>query len=159
MYHEDLELGLRLKFAGYKNVLCTNSFTYHDYKFGRNTKMFQWMETYRIVVLLSCLKFRSLILLLPILKIVEMGVWAMSFKGGWIGSKLKANVEFLKPKTWKLIRGMRKRAQSLRTIDDKEWMSLLSPKIEAQEVESTATKIGNKVISWMWKIILPLIKW
>jgi len=159
MYHEDLELGLRLRFAGYKNVLSTRSKAFHDYSFGRNPKKFQWMETYRYIVLLSYAKFRSLILLLPILKLIECGMWFMSLKGGWVASKFKANLEFLKPKTWKLLWKMRTRAQALRTIDDKDWMKLLSSKIEAQEIESKATQFGNRVVTWMWKLILPLIKW
>ncbi|MBT3230654.1 glycosyltransferase family 2 protein [Candidatus Uhrbacteria bacterium] len=159
MYHEDLELGLRLRFAGYKNVLCTESHAFHDYSFGRNPKKFQWMETYRYIVLFSYAKFRSLLLLVPMLKFVECGMWAMSLKGGWLGSKLKANIELCKPSTLGLLWKMRQRAQSLRTIDDKDWMKMLSPKIEAQEVESEITTIGNSIISWMWKIILPLIRW
>ncbi len=159
MYHEDLEIGLRLRFAGYKNVLSTKSKVFHDYSFSRNPKKFQWMETYRYIVLLSYLKFRSLILLCPVLKLVECGIWLMSLRGGWILSKFKANLEFLRPRTWKLLWRMRKRAQYLRKIEDRDWMKLLSPKIEAQEVESKATKIGNSIITWMWKLILPMIKW
>ena len=159
MYHEDLELGLRLRFAGYKNILCTESLAYHDYSFGRNPKKFQWMETYRYIVLFSYAKFWSLVLMMPILKLVECGIWAMSLRGGWVLSKLKANLEFFKPKTWQLLFKMRRRAQGLRKVDDKDWMKMLSPKIEAQEVESSATRIGNKIITWLWNIILPLIKW
>lgn len=158
MYHEDLELGLRLKFAGYKNVLCTASHAFHDYHFGRNPKKFQWMETYRYLVLFAYARFRSLIVLWPILKLVEAGMWILSLKGGWILSKIKADVEFFRPRTWQLWFKMRKRAQTLRTISDKEWMQLLSTKIEAQEVETAATRLGNRIVTWMWKWLFPLIK-
>lgn len=159
MYHEDLELGIRLRFAGYKNVLSTNAQAFHDYSFSRNPKKFQWMETYRAVVLLSYLKWQSLILLLPIIKIVECGVWILAFKGGWATSKLKSDIELLKPKTYKLIGNIRKRAKRLRVIKDKDWMKLLSSTIEDQEVDSCAVRFGNKVISFIWKITLWFIKW
>ncbi|MCG2687350.1 glycosyltransferase family 2 protein [Candidatus Parcubacteria bacterium] len=159
MYHEDLELGLRLRFAGYKNVLSTKSQVFHNYSFSRNPKKFQWMETYRIVVLLSYLKFRSFLVLTPILVIVECGIWLLSIKGKWFGSKFLADIELCKPKTWKLIANMRSRAQKLRVIKDQDWMRILSSRIEDQEVESLATRIGNSVITLMWKIILPIIRW
>jgi GT2 family glycosyltransferase len=159
MYHEDLELGLRLRFAGYKNVLAANAYTFHNYNFSRNPKKFQWMETYRIVVLLSYLKIQSLILLLPILKMIECGVWLMAINGKWLKAKLLSCIELCKPKTWKLISRMRTRAQKLRIIDDREWMKLLSPVIEYQEKETSAVRIGNRIVKFFWKIIFKFIKW
>ncbi len=159
MYHEDLELGLRLQFAGYKNVLSLESVAYHNYSFSRNPKKFQWMETYRIVVLLSYLHFRSLIVLLPILKIIECAMWLLAIKGGWFGAKFMSTVELCKPKTWKLIARMRMRAQKLRVIDDQEWMSKISSDIEYQGTESSVVRFGNRVITRIWKILLPIIRW
>ncbi|MFH1610988.1 MAG: hypothetical protein ABIA83_00075, partial [Patescibacteria group bacterium] len=142
-----------------KNVLSTKSQVFHNYSFSRNPKKFQWMETYRIVVLLSYLKFRSFLVLTPILVIVECGIWLLSIKGKWFGSKFLADIELCKPKIWKLIANMRSRAQKLRVIKDQDWMRILSSRIEDQEVESLATRIGNSVITLMWKIILPIIRW
>lgn len=159
MYHEDLELGLRLRFAGYKNILATKANVFHDYSFSRNPKKFQWMETYRAVVLFSYLKWQSFLFLLPILKLIEAGVWILAFKGGWAMSKFRADLEFLKPRTWKLMWKIRQRSRQLRVIKDRDWMKLLSSTIEDQEVDSFATRIGNRVITWIWKKTLPLIKW
>ena len=159
MYHEDLELGLRLKFAGYKNVLCTESITEHDYSFSRNPKKFEWMELYRHVVMLSYPRWRTLAVLMPILLIVDFGGWFLSLRGGWFGAKMRAEFALTSPKNLKLILRMRRRAQRLRVIKDRDWLTLVTGRIEDQEQSSPLVEYGNAVIDRMWRVIRKIIVW
>ena len=159
MYHEDLELGLRLRFAGYKNVLSIKSLAFHDYKFGKNSKMFQWIETYRYVVLLSYMRFRTLVLLFPLLLMIEIGVWLMALKGGWLKAKFKALISFWSPKNLRLIKKMRRRAQHLRVIKDKDWLRFVSGRVEDQGKELQLMNIINDVIEGIWQLAKRNIDW
>jgi GT2 family glycosyltransferase len=160
MYHEDLELGLRLRLAGYKNVLAAESFAYHDYKFSRNPKKFAWMELYRQVVVLAYYKPMTLLVFAPLLLAIELGTWFMAVKGGWLKAKLWAAGQWFRPTTWRLVFAMRKRAQALRVITDAELLKLVVGKIEHQETSSPlmdqlinpavdeAFQAGRKLIRW-----------
>ena len=160
MYHEDLELGMRLRFAGYRNLLAAKSFAYHDYKFSRNPKKFAWMELYRNVVVYAYYKPATLLLFAPLLLAIELGSWPLALKGGWIKAKAWAFGQWFLPSTWKLLWRMRERAQRLRAIPDREFLKFVVGKIEHQETASPlmdqlinplvdeAFKAGRKVIFW-----------
>jgi GT2 family glycosyltransferase len=160
MYHEDLELGMRLRFAGYKNVLASQSFAYHDYKFGRNQKMFAWIELYRNVVIWSYYRIGTLLLLLPLLCAIELGTWLMAAKGGWFKAKLWAASQWFMPRTWRLLKYMRQRAQSLRAIKDADFLRLVTGKIEHQETSSWfLDKLVNPVVDVYFQAVRRVIKW
>lgn len=160
MYHEDLELGMRLRIAGYKNVLAPKSWAYHDYSFSRNPKKFAWMELYRWVVVLAYYKIATLILLSPLLFAIEIGTWCMAIKGGWIQAKLWALQEWFKPRTWKLIFMMRARAKKLRVITDRELLKDVVGAIHAQEQHNKIMDtIANPVVTFIWRVQKMLIRW
>lgn len=159
MYHEDLELGLRLRVAGYVNRIAMRSKGYHDYQFSRNPKKFAWMELYRWVVMLGYYKVRTLLLLLPLLKTIEIGSWLISFRGAGISSKLYAYREWLKPSTWRLVARIRCRTQRLRTVSDRELLRTFTGKIEAQQTAGAAMAFANRVINAVWRALYRAIVW
>jgi GT2 family glycosyltransferase len=160
MYHEDLELGLRLKMAGYTNHLCTTSFAYHDYHFSRNPMKFAWMELYRWVVVLSYYKVATLVVLFPLLMVIELGTWVMAVKNNWLKAKLWAYAQAMLPRTWRLIIRMRKRAQQLRIIPDTELLKLVTGKIEGQEANGgIVNRIANPIISVILSLLKKVIRW
>lgn len=160
MYHEDLELGLRLRIAGYKNMLASKSLVYHDYSFSRNPKKFAWTELYRWVVVLAYYKLPTLIVLAPLLLIIELGTWPMSVMGGWFKAKLWAYAEMVKPRTWNLIFSIRRRAKRLRVISDREQLRFVNGVIEAQETSNWIVEyIANPSIKIIWKFLKKIIVW
>ena len=146
MYHEDLELGMRLRFAGYHNVLAAKAFGFHDYHFSRNPKMFAWIECYRWIVMLAYYRVSTLLLLAPLLLAIEVGTWFMALRGGWIKAKLWALREWTRPQTWRLMFDVRRRAQALRVIDDKDFLRFVTGRIENQEVGNGLMDLVNPAI-------------
>lgn len=160
MYHEDLELGLRLRLAGFKNILSTKSRVLHDYSFSRNPKKFAWMELYRWLVVLAYYKVPTLFLLAPLLLAVEAGTWLMALQGGWLKAKLWQYGELMKPRTWRLLVDMRRRANRLRSIQDHELLKLVSGRIDDQEASSwVVEKVANPVISIWLRLIKAIVVW
>lgn len=160
MYHEDLELGLRMTIAGYRNVIAARSVGYHDYRFSANPQKFAWTELYRIVVLLSYLRIRTLALLAPLLLAIEIGTCAMALRGGWVGAKAWAYGQWFRGRTWRFIFRMRRRAQKIRTISDAELMRLWTGRIEAQEQASVIVdRFANPIVSGIWRVLYRGILW
>ncbi|MCR4312310.1 MAG: glycosyltransferase family 2 protein [Candidatus Uhrbacteria bacterium] len=159
MYHEDLELGMRLRFAGYRNVLAAKAFAFHDYTFSRNQKMFAWIECYRWVVLLAYFRSRTLLVFAPLLLAVEVGTWFMAWRGGWLRAKCWALREWCRPATWRLMFAMRRRAQSSRVIGDKDFLCFVTGRIENQEVANGIMDRVNPAIDAAFVAGRSLIRW
>lgn len=158
LYHEDLELGWRLRLAGYKNVLSTKSLVYHNYEFKRSIVKFFWMERNRILVLFSHLRQRTLFLFLPFLLGAEVALLAFAVKGGWLKDKLKVYHALLSPKAWRYVAGKRQASRALRVVSDKEIVRLWTAKIEHQETANfIVEKIGNPILSVVWSILKKII--
>src|SRR3989338_97562 len=124
LYHEDLELGWRIRLAGFRNVFARNSVTYHNYKFKRAFAKFYWMERNRYIVHFSHLKLATLILLFPFLFGLECMMCALSIRGGWAKEKFCAYLDAFRPAVWKHIIASRKRSRQLRRVSDRKIVSL-----------------------------------
>jgi GT2 family glycosyltransferase len=160
MYHEDLELGLRLQIAGWKNVLVSQARAFHDYAFARNPKKFQWMELYRYLVFFSTLKIQTLFVLLPLLLPVEMASWLFALKGGWLKGKVWSVVQWFRFSTWQTLIRMKVRARRLRRISDRQLMqSMTSVITDQEEMSKLVQKVGNPLMKWIWHRVYWLIRW
>jgi GT2 family glycosyltransferase len=159
MYHEDLELGWRIRLAGYKNVLSTKSIAFHDYEFRRSIKKFYWMERNRVLVHFSHLKWSTLALLAPIMLASELGLLMFAFRGGWLKEKVLVWFNLLSPSVWKHVRTKRKESTLLRTVSDKEIVRHWTAKIDHQETQSPIVdKLINPTLSLIWSILKHLIR-
>ena len=159
MYHEDLELGWRIRLAGYKNVLAVDSVAYHDYEFKRSIQKFYWMERNRIIVHVSHLRVWTLLLLAPFMLATELGLIAFAIKGGWIKEKLFVYVNLLSPRTWVHVARKRRESRLLRRVSDREIVRLWTGKIEHQETCSPMVdRLINPSLAILWSILKRLIR-
>jgi GT2 family glycosyltransferase len=160
LYHEDLELGWRIRLAGYKNVLAKKSIVFHDYEFSRSITKFYWMERNRFLVHFSHLKTPTLILLLPFFIIMEIALIPFALKGGWAKEKLSTYWNLIQPKTFFYLAKKRRQSKKLRKVTDKKIISLFTAKIEHQETSNPVVdKIGNPLLSFVWFLIKKIITW
>lgn len=160
LYHEDLELGWRIRLAGYKNVLSRESIVYHKYEFKRSIQKFYWMERNRILVHFSHLRVGTLLLLLPLLLLMEAALLVFAVKGGWLKQKLFVYASLLSPKWWKYVLHKRRESARIRKAMDKEIVSIFTPAIAHQETSSFAVEaIGNPILTLVWGILKRLIVW
>lgn len=159
LYHEDLQLGLRIRLAGFKNVLCATSIAYHDYTFKKSIQKFYWMERNRWLVHLTCLQRRTLIAIVPFMLLLELPLLILAIKGGWLKEKLIVYAQFFRPATWKYLRETRKRIQSLRQVSDASMVPLFTSKIEHQDMDHPlVTHIGNPLFSALWYVLKRVIR-
>ncbi len=163
LYHEDLEWSFRLRCAGKKIIMVTDSVFYHKYQFTRSIQKFYWMERNRYGVMLMFFHPLTLLLLLPMGLVLELGLIVFSLKGGWFAERMRVYGYWTKTKHWKLWLKKRKRIQSIKKISDRDLLSVSVPGIYFQD-ESMKNPlliyIGNPVMKLYWRIVVKgLIRW
>ncbi len=158
LYHEDLDLGWRVRLAGFKNVFMPESVIYHKYEFSRSISKYYYMERNRYVVFLKNLRLWSLVVLLPFMIFAELGLLPASFRSGWWKEKLRSYGYFFLPSTWKRIANERRAMAKLRAVSDREIVRLWSSTISYQEVAGTFTRcVANPLMTLTWTVIRNLI--
>ncbi|MFA5124365.1 MAG: glycosyltransferase family 2 protein [Patescibacteria group bacterium] len=140
MYHEDVDLGWRLRLSGYRVVIDPLSVVYHKYSYSKARYKFYYMDRNRWIVLLKNYRLATIVLLAPMLLIMEVGITAFSIKNEWSKEKFKGWLWLIK--NFGYIMSERRKIQDLRRVSDREILSLFVGPITNQEVE-------NKLLSWV----------
>jgi len=151
LYHEDLDLGWRLRLAGFSNVLAPHSIVYHKYEFSRSIAKYYFMERNRYIVLFKNLRFWTLALLLPWLLLSEAALFLAALRSGWWRQKLRVYLYFLNPCAWLRLSRERAKVAALRQVGDREIVRLFSPAIEFQDVSGPFTRyVANPLMALLW---------
>jgi GT2 family glycosyltransferase len=129
LYHEDVDLSLRLRLRGGTLGIEPAAVVDHDYEFGAREHKWRWLERNRLAFLVRVYPTALLVLLAPALLATELALLAVATSGGWGRQKLAANLEFLR---WlpRLLRE-RRQVQATRTITATEFASLLTPDLDS----------------------------
>lgn len=155
---EDLDLGWKMTLMGYKNIYQPKAFIYHKYKFSENKNRFYHTEKNRFIVLLKNYKTKTLLLMLPMLLIMELGLMLFAFKNKWLSVKLKSYMFFFKPGAWKYIKSKKSEVNAIRKIDDKTILKSFSYKIDFQGVDNPLLKyIGNPIMKIYYNLVKIII--
>ena len=85
LYHEDTDLGLRLRLAGLTVGIEPRAVSDHDYEFDKGAAKWRYLERNRWATVLRTYPTRLLVLLLPALLATELGLLAIAATGGWLG--------------------------------------------------------------------------
>ncbi len=163
LYHEDLEWSFRLRAAGYNVLVAKDSIFYHKYQFARSITKFYWMERNRHGVMLMFFKWPTLLILLPMALVLEVGLWIFAWKNKYADKRAEVYKYWLKASNWKLWLKKRKKIQSWRIVNDRTLLSYTVPDIVFQEEvmrNPLLTYIGNPVMKiYYWIVVKGLIWW
>jgi GT2 family glycosyltransferase len=162
LYHEDLEYSLRLKSLGYRTVTVSDSIFYHEYSFTHNKNKYYFLERNRYAVMLLYYRWPTLILLLPIAVIMEIGLCLFALKRGWINEKLRAYIYWLKGGNASLWLKKRQVRQNKRLISDRTMLKQAVGTVifDDSEIQSPLLKyLGNPLMSAYWFLVKKIIFW
>ncbi len=95
MYHEDVDLSLRLHLAGEGVGIEPAARVDHSYEFGKGSYKWRLLERNRWATVLRTYPSPLLVLLAPALLATELALIFVSIGGGWAGQKLLANLDVL----------------------------------------------------------------
>jgi len=137
LYHEDVDLSLRLRLRGGTLGIEPAAVVDHDYEFGAREHKWRWLERNRLAFLVRAYPSSLLVLLAPVLLATELALVAVSLTGGWGRQKLAANLEFLR---WlpRLLRE-RRQIQATRTVSAAEFASWLTPDLDSPFISGIAS--------------------
>jgi N-acetylglucosaminyl-diphospho-decaprenol L-rhamnosyltransferase len=93
LYHEDVDLSLRLRLAGGRVGIEPAARVDHDYEFAKGAAKWRYLERNRWAVLLRTYPAPLLALIAPALIATEVALIAISLAGGWGRQKALAWVD------------------------------------------------------------------
>lgn len=90
MYHEDTDLGWRLRLGGRRIVRASASRVTHRYDFSRSPGKMYLLERNRWILLLTNYRWSTIALLSPALVLTDLGVWFVAIRDGWASDKARS---------------------------------------------------------------------
>jgi len=162
MYHEDTDYSLRMKMIGKRVVMVQDSEFFHKYQFAKSIQKYYWIERNRYTLLFLFYKWPTLLILLPMLLVLEVGLFLFSVKGGWAKEKMKVYAYWLKPENWKMWLKKRKEIQKTRIISDRQLLagSVTGIYFQEKSVESPLLLyIGNPIMRLYYLVVVRLFVW
>jgi len=156
MYHEDVDLSVRLRAAGQPIGIEPAAVVAHDYEFGANEQKWFWLERNRLAFLLRTYPGSLLGLLAPALLATELALLLVSAKGGWGREKLRADLAFVR---WlpRLLRE-RRAVQRRRTIGARDFAEILTPDLESDLISPLARSWPARLaLRSYWRLVKVLL--
>jgi GT2 family glycosyltransferase len=157
MYHEDVDLSLRLRLAGETVGIEPAAVVVHDYEFTASAgKKWRWLERNRLATLVRVYPGPLLLLLAPVLLATEAALLLASAAGGWGGQKLRADAEAL---LWlpRLLRE-RRAIQRTRAVSAGEFAAALGADLDSPFIPAVARSAPAKaLLRGYWWLVRALL--
>ncbi|HET7053507.1 MAG TPA: glycosyltransferase family 2 protein [Solirubrobacterales bacterium] len=157
LYHEDVDLSLRLRLGGAAIGIEPDAVVDHDYEFGAREHKWRWLERNRHAFLLRAYPTSLLILLAPALVATELALYAVAVRGGWGRQKLAAHVEAIR---WlpRLLRE-RRQVQATRTVTAAEFAAWLTPDLDSPFIPTAARSVPARILlRSYWRAVRLLLR-
>jgi GT2 family glycosyltransferase len=157
LYHEDVDLSLRLRLAGGKLGIEPAAVVDHDYEFGAREHKWRWLERNRWAFLIRAYPAGLLALLAPALILTELALIPASFAAGWGRQKLAATGEVVR---WlpRLLRE-RRQVQATRTVSAAEFAGWLTPDLDSPFIPAAARSAPARLaLRAYWRAVRLLLR-
>jgi GT2 family glycosyltransferase len=160
MYHEDCDLGWRLRLAGWEVVLAPEAVMHHDYEFRRSAWKFYYVERNRLANVLTHYRGATLALLAPALLAFEPVGLLYAARSGWLRERLAVYAFFARPSTWRWVRAKRRVVQGLRRRRDRDLVPLLASRFAFGPLATPAVRyVLDPLFAAYWAVVRRLIVW
>ena len=156
LYHEDVDLSLRVRLAGGELGVASDARVDHDYEFEKGPEKWRYLERNRWATLIRTYPAALLFVLMPGLLATELALIPISIAGGWFGQKLRAGADLVR---WlpRLLRE-RRAIQERRTVSAREFADRLRPEL-ASPYLGAAGRSGllRALLAGYWRVALGLL--
>jgi GT2 family glycosyltransferase len=156
LYHEDVDLSLRVRLAGGRLGVEPGARVDHEYEFEKGGLKWRRLERNRWATLIRTYPAALLALIAPALLATELALVPISLAGGWLSEKAAAWIDLVR---WmpRLLR-QRRAIQATRSIGAGEFARALTPDLDSPY-------LGGAGRSWLvrgalrvyWSLTLALL--
>jgi hypothetical protein len=153
LYHEDVDLSLRLRLAGGELGVEPAARVEHAYEFDKGPDKWRLLERNRWFVLLRCWPGTLLALVAPALLATELAIWCAALAGGWAPQKARATRELVAalPRLLRERRGI----QSRRRIDATTFAAHLTADLGSPYLAGAAR--ANPLLRAYWAAVTAVL--
>jgi GT2 family glycosyltransferase len=153
LYHEDVDLSLRLRLSGGRVGIEPHAVVDHEYEFGKGPAKWRHLERNRWATLVRTYPSALLALLAPALVATEVALLGVSLTGGWVREKLLAwwDVARALPR----LLGERRAIQSRRTVSASEFAAALTAELSSPYLGRLA---GLAPLRWALRAYWSLVR-
>ncbi len=138
LYHEDIDLSIRIQASGHRIGLQPQAVVDHDYDFHSNASKWFWLERNRLAMVIRNYPGPLLALVAPALLATELVLLLVSGRQGWLVAKLKSYRDLIR---WlPRLRRERHGIQAARRITPGEFAGLLTPDLDSPLIPAFARK-------------------
>jgi N-acetylglucosaminyl-diphospho-decaprenol L-rhamnosyltransferase len=136
LYHEDVDLALRILLRGGRIGLEPTARVDHDYAFHKGGYKWRMLERNRWAAIVRTYPGPLLVVLMPALLATELALVVVAVRGGWASEKLRAATDVAR---WlpRLLRE-RREIQARRTISSLEFAAWLTPDLSSPYLGSAS---------------------
>ena len=153
LYHEDIDISIRIQSAGHRIGLQSEAVVDHDYDFNSNDRKWFWLERNRLAMVIRNYPQPMLALVAPALVATELVLLLVSARQGWLGAKLKSYRDLIR---WlPRLRSERRQILATRKISPRQFADLLTPDLDSPLIPAFARKgVVRGVLRCYWKVVL-----
>jgi GT2 family glycosyltransferase len=156
LYHEDVDLSMRLRLSGAKIGLEPTAVVDHDYEFDAASAKMRWLERNRWSFVLRVYPGPLLALLAPALLLTELALIPVSIAGGWGSQKLLANLDGLRRLPWAL--RTRRAIQRRRSLSASDFAAWLTPDLDSPYLGRPGrSRVLRLALRAYWRVVLAIL--
>jgi GT2 family glycosyltransferase len=156
LYHEDVDLSLRLRLAGHRLGVAAGARVDHDYEFDKGPAKWRFLERNRWATLIRTYPAPLLWLLAPALLATEAAVLAAAVAGGWAGPKLASWADLARwlPRLWR----ERQAIAHTRAVGSRQFAAALTPALDSPYLGGVArSRLVGAALRAYWAVVLALL--
>ncbi len=156
LYHEDIDLSLRIRLAGGAVGIEPTAVVDHDYEFGGRPEKWRWLERNRWAFMVRVYPASLLVLVAPALLLTELALIGVSLAGGWGKQKFLADLDVLR-RLPSLLR-QRREIQATREISPGEFAALLTPDLDSPFFGRVGrNRLVRALLRTYWRAVTTLL--
>lgn len=156
LYHEDVDLSLRVRLAGGHLGVEATAVVEHDYEFEKGPAKWLYLERNRLATLLRTYPTALLALLGPALLATELALLFAAAAGGWLPQKLRAWRETAA--ALPRLMDERRAIQAARTVSSAEFARGLTPELGSAYLGAAGrSRLLRAVLRAYWAVVVRLL--
>jgi N-acetylglucosaminyl-diphospho-decaprenol L-rhamnosyltransferase len=157
MYHEDVDLSLRLRLRGGRIGVVPDARVDHDYAFVKGAAKWRMLERNRWATILRTYPSPLLIAVAPALLAVELALWPAALAGGWAPAKALATLDVARALPRLL--GERRAIQATRRVPARAFADGLTAELSSPFLGAVGrSRVVDGLLRAYWRGVRALLR-